>query len=116
MATRISAARCAKLLPTLCLTVALLGCATAHSTAGRDFDTQKASQIVKGTTTSGEVVALFGEPYSRQLKDSDTVMWLYSYADVTAHANARPFGVRKVETTGTKKCDGPGRLDRFREE
>jgi hypothetical protein len=91
------------LLSILFVSFALFGCATAHSTAGRDFDTYKVNQIVKGQTTSDDIVAMFGTPQSKQPKDADTVMWVYSYAEATAHAQAGFFGSREVETTGTKK-------------
>ena len=83
------------------LCIFLWGCATAHSTAGRDFDTSKASQIVKGKTTADELVAMFGKPYSKQPEANGGERWLYSYATATAHATA--FFGSHVETTGYKK-------------
>lgn len=47
------------------LGLCLWGCATAHSTAGRDFDSAKVSQIVKGKTTADEIITMFGTPYSK---------------------------------------------------
>jgi hypothetical protein len=103
VATPASICRSVRLLSILFVSLGLLGCATAHSTAGRDFDTYKVNQIVKGQTTSDDVIAMFGTPQSKQPKDADTVMWLYSYSEATAHAQAGFFGSREIETTGTKK-------------
>jgi outer membrane protein assembly factor BamE (lipoprotein component of BamABCDE complex) len=103
MAIRTSASRRANLLAVLCISAALLGCATAHSTAGRDFDDSKVSLIVKGKTTTADLIAMFGQPYSKRPQGDDDQIWTYSYADATAHAQAGPFGVRNVDTTGYKK-------------
>jgi outer membrane protein assembly factor BamE (lipoprotein component of BamABCDE complex) len=83
----------------LCL--CLWGCATAHSTAGRDFDSTKASQIVNGKTTSDEIVTMFGTPYSKQPETDGGERWIYSYVNATAHAEG--VFVMHVTTTGTKK-------------
>ncbi len=85
----------------LCL--CLWGCATAQSTAGRDFDSSKVSQIVKGKTTSDEIFAMFGTPYSKQPEVDGGERWLYSYATATAHAQAGLFGSMSTTTTGYKK-------------
>ena|SRR5258708_2543379 len=103
MVARMSAYRSAVLLPVLWLSLALFGCATAHTTAGRDFDATKVSQIVKGKTTSSDILAMFGTPYSKQPKDNDEEMWVYSYAEATAHAQSMGFGVTSSEATGFKK-------------
>jgi hypothetical protein len=74
-----------------------------NSPAGKDFDATKVSQIVKGKTTSNDLLAMFGTPYSKQPKDNDEEMWVYSYAEATAHAQSMGFGVTSSEATGFKK-------------
>ena len=70
---------------------------------GRDFDTTKTSQLVRGRTTSAEVTYLFGTPFSKKPEGEDSEMWTYSYTDVTAHAQAVPFGGTTAIATGFKK-------------
>ncbi|WP_404340296.1 hypothetical protein [Pseudoalteromonas mariniglutinosa] len=41
--------------------LSLSGCATSSYTVGKNFASENVSQIVKGKTTSEEMIALFGE-------------------------------------------------------
>lgn len=80
------------------------GCASATSISGRDFDTSKVPLIQKGKTTQSEIVAWFGQPFTKSVSGADGEIWTYFYS--TAHAKVK--GVIKIEvlTTGiTRKLD-----------
>ena len=85
----------------LCLCI--YGCATATSTTGRDFDSLKVSQIVKGKTTADEILNMFGPPSGKQPEAENAERWLYSYVTVTAHAEEGPFGSRHTKIIGGYK-------------
>jgi hypothetical protein len=87
----------------LLIPLLIWGCATATSTAGRDFDSSKVSQIQKGVTTTSQILSWFGEPYNKQVASASEVKWHYGWAQATANATAAPFGVRTVDTKGIKK-------------
>ena len=85
------------------LALYLCGCATANSTAGRDFDSSKVSQIVKGITRADEILAVFGTPGSKQPEAENAERWIYSYITATAHAQAGWFGSMHTTITGGHK-------------
>lgn len=80
----------------------MLGCATATSTVGTDFDGAKVSEIKKGVTTSSELVALFGPPTSKSVKSETDVEWVFSWATATAKASMG-WTAPDVKTKGYKK-------------
>jgi outer membrane protein assembly factor BamE (lipoprotein component of BamABCDE complex) len=84
-----------------CLSIS--ACATSTSTSGRDFESAKVAQIVKGKTTTGEILAMFGTPQTKQPEADGGERWLYSYATATAHAQAVPFGGVQSKITGGHK-------------
>ena len=86
----------------LAIMVSLTGCATSHMTQGRDFSSSQVQQIQKGKTTKRELIALFGQPFSKSVVDGDTEKWLYFYSDVTSKARSAVFTM-KVQTTGIRK-------------
>ena len=49
---------------------------------GKDFESSKVSQIVKGKTTGDEIVVLFGTPSTEQAAENGET-WVYSYATST---------------------------------
>jgi hypothetical protein len=59
------------------LAVAAVGCASSES--GRKVNVADTSRIVKGQTTKGQVVQLFGEPSNRSVSAGrETWMWSYT--------------------------------------
>jgi hypothetical protein len=84
----------------ICCTV--VGCATATSTAGRDFDSTKVNEIKKGVTSTNELVAMFGQPYSKSVHSANEVEWLYTWAKATSKTSMG-WAAPNVTTVGYKK-------------
>jgi outer membrane protein assembly factor BamE (lipoprotein component of BamABCDE complex) len=84
------------------LVLLLSGCATATFTQGRPFDTSKVSSLQKGTTTKQEVLAWFGEPFTKTVAGSDGETWFYMYTQGTSKAQSYVFSV-DVKTEGNMK-------------
>jgi len=47
------------------LNLSLVGCATSTYSVGKPFPSENVSQIVKGKTTSQDLIRLFGEPFTK---------------------------------------------------
>ncbi|HDS0940095.1 TPA: hypothetical protein QDZ12_003371 [Pseudomonas putida] len=86
------------------IVMCLLGsaCATSHYTAGRDFPSASVASITKGKTTTAELKALFGEPYTKSAVSETDEKWVYTYSSGSAHAQSYVVTM-KVTTTGTQK-------------
>lgn len=85
------------------LTVLLLsGCATSSYSVGENFASENVSQIIKGKTTSDELIALLGEPYSKTVLSDTDEKWLYMYSEGQAEAQSYIVSM-DVKTTGTQK-------------
>lgn len=80
----------------------LTGCATSSTTVGADFDETQVVNIVKGKTTSAELVAMFGEPHSKNVLDKTQQKWVYLYSEIESKAQGFMF-VMDVKTTGIQK-------------
>ncbi|WP_085600208.1 MULTISPECIES: hypothetical protein [unclassified Pseudomonas] len=81
----------------------LLGaCATSHYTAGRDFPSASVASISKGKTTTTELKAMFGEPYTKSAVSETDEKWIYTYTSGSAHAQSYVVTM-KVTTVGTQK-------------
>lgn len=96
-----------KTLPSLfCLLGLLLcGCATMTNrmTNGRDFDETKVNQIKKGVTTADGVVALYGEPDTKEILSANQIMWHYTYLTQVYEKHTGMFTPVVEQTTGYKK-------------
>jgi hypothetical protein len=81
----------------------LFGCTTqtTNYTLGRDFSAESVSKIQKGVTTTDELVALLGEPYSKSVISENEEKWLYMYlhSSATVRASLTP----DVTTSGIQK-------------
>tara|TARA_Y100001934_G_C12278865_1_gene738839 strand:- start:745 stop:1113 length:369 start_codon:yes stop_codon:yes gene_type:complete len=87
----------------LLISVATLsGCATSNYSVGTDFSVEKASEIVKGETTTAQLVSLLGEPYSKHVLSETQEKWMYFYSAGTAKAQSY-IVTMDVKTTGTQK-------------
>ena len=80
----------------------LSGCATSRMTTGANFNEQQVPQIVKGKTTSSELVSLVGQPFNKAILNANSEKWTYFYTDVTSKAQSFVFSM-DVKTTGIKK-------------
>ena len=78
------------------------GCATSSYSVGTDFSSVNIDKIVKGKTTSQEMIQLFGEPFSKSVVSAEDEKWMYMYSKGTAKAQSYVITM-KVETTGTQK-------------
>lgn len=78
------------------------GCATSSFSMGRDFNSENVSRIIKGKTTSNEMVALFGEPYSKTAVSATDEKWIYMYSQSESKAQSY-IVTMDVKTTGTHK-------------
>ncbi len=78
------------------------GCATSHYSTGRDFDSSKIAQIVKGKTTDKELETLMGNPFSKNIVSASSESWHYLFTDVTAKAKSYVFSTT-VDTNGIQK-------------
>jgi hypothetical protein len=84
------------------ITFLLVGCATSSFTVGNDFSSTNVSKIVKGKTTSDDMISLFGEPFTKSVISATDEKWIYMYSKGTAKAQSY-IVTMKVETTGTQK-------------
>ena len=85
------------------LTIVILGgCATSNYSVGNPFPSENVQKIVKGKTTSSELISLFGQPFTKSVISESEVKWTYTYASGTAKAQSFVL-TTKVETTGTQK-------------
>jgi outer membrane protein assembly factor BamE (lipoprotein component of BamABCDE complex) len=91
-----------KAMAVLVMSLALNGCATSHYTSGKDFPSEKVTSIVKGKTTTTELKALFGDPFTKSPVNDTDEKWVYTYANGSAHAQSY-IVTMKVTTTGTQK-------------
>jgi len=88
----------------LCLVFlfSVVGCATSSYSVGRDFSNQNVSMIVKGKTTSADLVQLFGEPFTKTVMSETEEKWIYTYSSGTATAQSYVLTM-KVESKGNQK-------------
>jgi len=82
--------------------VSVAGCATSSYSVGRDFSSQDVSKIVKGKTTSADLVQLFGEPFTKTVISETEEKWIYTHASGTATAQSYVVTM-KVESKGNQK-------------
>ncbi|MBY0418861.1 MAG: hypothetical protein K2W88_12475 [Pararheinheimera sp.] len=82
--------------------VALSGCATSSYSVGKNFASENVSQIVKGKTTSEELIMLLGEPYTKTVLSASDEKWIYMHSEGTTKAQSYIVSMN-VTTTGTQK-------------
>jgi hypothetical protein len=66
-----------KLVGLAILMIALFGCAGMDQPIVDDIDAAKVDQIVKGQTTTKELIVLFGEPDSKLIIAENNEQWIY---------------------------------------
>lgn len=87
----------------LCVTVSGCSTITDHATSGRDFDETKVSQIKKGVTMADGVIALYGEPDTKEILSANQVMWHYTYLTTEHKTHSGMFMPMVETTTGYRK-------------
>jgi len=65
--------------------------AACVSTIGNDFDAAKADTFLIGRTTTTEVIAALGKPYSRSIDKGGTEAWVYRIDRGTSRVTAAAF-------------------------
>lgn len=83
----------------------LCGCSTMTNkvSTGRDFDETKVGQIKKGATTAGGVVALYGEPDTKEIVSANQIMWHYTYLTEEHKIHSGLYQPEVEQTTGYRK-------------
>lgn len=85
------------------LMIGFIGCAfTNNFSHGRDFDTTKVKEIIKGKATQQEVLNIFGAPFIKTVVSANEEKWMYTYYSGQACAQSYVVTV-KSEVTGTMK-------------
>ena len=70
------------------LALSLAGCA---STSGRNFDTNRVSEMRIGQTTPSQTIAALGEPYSRNIASDGSEQWKYFLAKGKSRITGKQF-------------------------
>jgi hypothetical protein len=68
-----------KAMKNIALFICLIFITSCASTIGEDFPIENAQKIVKGVTTKNQILTLFGEPRTKELKTNNIEVWSYSY-------------------------------------
>ncbi len=84
------------------LAFSLAGCATASYSVGKDFSSSDVQKIVKGETTSQELITLFGEPFTKTVISDEDEKWVYTYSRGVSEAQSYVITM-KVKTTSESK-------------
>ena len=79
-----------------------VGCATSNYNVGKDFDSAAVSSIERGKTTAADLVATFGEPFTKTVISEHEEKWIYTHISGTAKAQSYIVTMR-VESEGTHK-------------
>lgn len=82
--------------------LSLSGCATSSYSVGKNFASENVSQIIKGKTTSEELIVLLGEPYTKTVLSASDEKWIYMHSEGTTKAQSYIVSM-DVKTTGTQK-------------
>lgn len=81
------------------------GCASSSFSVGRPFDETGVTKIVKGKTTAAELLALFGEPFTKAVVSENEVKWNYYHTAGVVSAVATPFGATTETDSQSKILD-----------
>jgi outer membrane protein assembly factor BamE (lipoprotein component of BamABCDE complex) len=90
------------LILTIILTVSLSGCVTYSSSDGKNFASENVSKVVKGKTTSEEMVQLFGQPSTKTVLTASGEKWIYTYS---AEAQSYIAAIDVKNTRTQKRLD-----------
>ena len=84
------------------LLILITGCASTSYTVGKSFSSENVAKIIKGKTTSTQLVQLFGQPYTKSVISANEEKWIYMHTSGTSSAQSYVFTM-DVKTTGTQK-------------
>lgn len=84
------------------IVLTLSGCATSSYSVGKNFASENVSQIIRGKTTSEDMITLFGEPYSKTVVSATDEKWIYMHSEGTTKAQSY-IVTMDVKMTGTQK-------------
>jgi len=82
--------------------ILISGCASTSYSVGNSFSSSNVKNIVKGETTSAELITLFGEPYTKTVISAEEQKWMYMHTSGTSTAQSYVFTM-DVKTTGQQK-------------
>lgn len=82
--------------------LSLSGCATSSYSVGKNFASENVAQIIKGKTTSEELLVLLGEPYTKTVLSASDEKWIYMHSEGTTKAQSYIVSM-DIKTTGTQK-------------
>ena len=67
----------------------LTGCTYTNSyDTGTKISSENVNKIVKGKTTEAELIAMFGQPFSKSVVSENEMKWIYAHNSVSASAQA----------------------------
>jgi hypothetical protein len=78
------------------------GCATSSYSVGKNFASENVTKIIKGKTTSEELIVLLGEPYTKTVLSASDEKWIYMHSEGTTKAQSYIVTI-DVKTIGTQK-------------
>lgn len=81
--------------------VLLVSCYTAPIKHGSEFDVSYVKQIVKGETTKAQLIAWFGQPFSKNTISGNEEKWIYTYT----HGEAKSGVLSTEVNTQTSLLD-----------
>lgn len=80
----------------------ICSCAKSSYTVGKDFPTVYVKEIERGSTTSSELLGMFGEPFSKTVISEHEEKWIYMYSSATSKAQSYVVTIH-VETVSVRK-------------
>jgi hypothetical protein len=83
------------------LMILVSNCATSTFTSGKDFDSTKVAQIVKGKTTSDDLLNTFGPPFMKTVISANEEKWMYSFTKGQVEANGFTMDTKAIGTMKT---------------
>lgn len=86
----------------IALLILMSGCVSTSYSVGKSFSSDSVTKIIKGKTTSAQLIQLFGEPFTKSLISANEEKWIYMHSSSTSSAKSYVFTM-EVKTTGTQK-------------
>lgn len=71
------------------ISCSLLGCTyTNKYESGSQISVESVNKIAKGKTTEADLIAMFGQPFSKAVLSASETKWIYTHNSVSASAQA----------------------------
>ena len=84
------------------LALLLVACAKSDYSVGNDFSSEQVNNIVKGETTTEQLVSWFGQPYSKIVISENETKWMYVHTKGEAKMQSY-LVTAKYTSSGTQK-------------